>query len=88
MPFAPTGILHRVSGSRNRLPRGFERLHDQRLIQLHRAPKVAKSSLLEELHDLRPVFAPNRMEATMHGIIYLIGLIVVIMAILSFFGLR
>jgi hypothetical protein len=27
-------------------------------------------------------------EATMHGIIYLIGLIVVIMAILSFFGLR
>jgi hypothetical protein len=28
------------------------------------------------------------MEATMHGIIYLVGLIVVIMAILSFFGLR
>lgn len=28
------------------------------------------------------------MEATMHGLIYLIGLIVVIMAILSFFGLR
>jgi hypothetical protein len=28
------------------------------------------------------------LEATMHGIIYLIGLIVVIMAILSFFGLR
>jgi hypothetical protein len=27
-------------------------------------------------------------EATMHGLIYLIGLIVVIMAILSFFGLR
>jgi hypothetical protein len=27
-------------------------------------------------------------EATMHGIIYLVGLIVVIMAILSFFGLR
>jgi hypothetical protein len=27
-------------------------------------------------------------EASMHGIIYLIGLIVVIMAILSFFGLR
>ena len=33
-------------------------------------------------HQLRP-------EATvMHGIIYLVGLIVVIMAILSFFGLR
>jgi len=28
------------------------------------------------------------LEETMHGIIYLIGLIVVIMAILSFFGLR
>jgi hypothetical protein len=28
------------------------------------------------------------MEAAMHGLIYLIGLIVVIMAILSFFGLR
>jgi hypothetical protein len=29
-----------------------------------------------------------RMETNMNGIIYLIGLIVVIMAILSFFGLR
>jgi hypothetical protein len=28
------------------------------------------------------------VEAMMHGLIYLIGLIVVIMAILSFFGLR
>jgi len=28
------------------------------------------------------------MEALMNGLIYLIGLIVVIMAILSFFGLR
>jgi hypothetical protein len=28
------------------------------------------------------------MEATMHQIIYLVGLIVVILAILSFFGLR
>jgi hypothetical protein len=27
-------------------------------------------------------------EATMHGIIYLVGLIVVVLAILSFFGLR
>jgi hypothetical protein len=27
-------------------------------------------------------------EATMHGLIYLVGLIVVIMAVLSFFGLR
>jgi hypothetical protein len=30
----------------------------------------------------------RQMEATMNGLIYLIGLIVVIMAILSFFGLR
>jgi hypothetical protein len=29
-----------------------------------------------------------QQEAKMHGLIYLIGLIVVIMAILSFFGLR
>jgi hypothetical protein len=28
------------------------------------------------------------LEATMHGIIYLIGLIVVVLFILSFFGLR
>jgi hypothetical protein len=27
-------------------------------------------------------------EAAMHGLIYLVGLVVVIMAILSFFGLR
>jgi hypothetical protein len=31
---------------------------------------------------------PNLTEAHMHGLIYLIGLIVVILAILSFFGLR
>jgi hypothetical protein len=30
----------------------------------------------------------ERMEAPMNGLIYLVGLIVVIMAILSFFGLR
>ena len=41
------------------------------------------------------VFVANRRrrdadltEATMHGIIYLVGLVVVILAILSFFGLR
>jgi hypothetical protein len=28
------------------------------------------------------------LEAKMHGIIYLVGLVVVILAILSFFGLR
>jgi hypothetical protein len=30
----------------------------------------------------------RKQEATLNGLIYLIGLIVVIMAILSFFGLR
>ena len=30
----------------------------------------------------------NPTEPTMHGIIYIVGLIVVILAILSFFGLR
>jgi hypothetical protein len=28
------------------------------------------------------------LEVTMHGIIYIVGLIVIILAILSFFGLR
>ncbi len=28
------------------------------------------------------------LEATMHGIVYLVGLIVIILAVLSFFGLR
>jgi hypothetical protein len=31
---------------------------------------------------------PHRLEASMHGLIYLIGLIVVIMFILSLLGLR
>ncbi len=32
--------------------------------------------------------ARNFMEATMNGLIYLVGLVVVILAVLSFFGLR
>jgi hypothetical protein len=36
----------------------------------------------------RGVDAAGHLEAIMNGIIYLIGLIVVIMAILSLFGLR
>jgi hypothetical protein len=35
-----------------------------------------------------PLFPRSSQEAAMNGIIYLIGLIVVILAILSFFGLR
>ena len=34
-----------------------------------------------------PAYRPA-LEATMHGIIYLVGLIVVLLAVLSFFGLR
>jgi hypothetical protein len=39
-------------------------------------------------HTSRAAVVRERMEALMNGLIYLIGLIVVIMAILSFFGLR
>ena len=35
-----------------------------------------------------PLFPRSSQEEAMNGIIYLIGLIVVILAILSFFGLR
>jgi hypothetical protein len=48
----------------------------------------------QELSPPSPVFSATappsreRKEVRMHGLIYLIGLIVVIMAILSFFGLR
>jgi predicted membrane channel-forming protein YqfA (hemolysin III family) len=35
-----------------------------------------------------PLFPRSLQEEAMNGIIYLIGLIVVILAILSFFGLR
>jgi hypothetical protein len=35
-----------------------------------------------------PLFPRSSQEVAMNGIIYLIGLIVVILAILSFFGLR
>jgi hypothetical protein len=37
---------------------------------------------------VRVVTGGNFAERHMHGLIYLIGLIVVILAILSFFGLR
>lgn len=63
----------------------------------------ASSSVLETLFCVSPeplgsahVWGATRlldgrsqpMEATMHGLIYLVGLIVVILAVLSFFGLR
>jgi hypothetical protein len=36
----------------------------------------------------RGLKAGNFKEATMNGLIYLVGLVVVILAVLSFFGLR
>jgi len=43
---------------------------------------------LSRLHPISSVASNQAAEARMNGLIYLIGLIVVIMAILSFFGLR
>ena len=40
------------------------------------------------LFPTAPVLLPATEEEHMHGIIYIVGLIVVILAILSFFGLR
>lgn len=56
-----------------------------------RLPMPAHLSGREELCEFLaglPHRTIHRTEANMNGIIYLIGLIVVIMAILSFFGLR
>ena len=52
-------------------------LHGPRLVELF----ITKTSLCSA--GVRPA-----LEATMHGIIYLVGLIVVLLAVLSFFGLR
>ena len=47
-----------------------------------------RSCAVEPLQPCSVISAIFLQEATMNGIIYLIGLIVVILAILSFFGLR
>jgi hypothetical protein len=52
-----------------------------------RASRRAPTELLQPASVVFSDFV-HVMEATMHGIIYLVGLIVVILAILSFFGLR
>ncbi len=43
---------------------------------------------MKELWQEWGVCFHTTLEANMHGIIYLVGLVVVILAILSFFGLR
>ena len=53
--------------------------------------KIASAAIfIWNFHRAAPLFVRFRAskEATMNGIIYIIGLIVVILAILSFFGLR
>lgn len=49
-----------------------------------------KDDRAEELARFGPVLfaVAKTLEADMDGIIYLVGLIVIVMAILSFFGLR
>jgi hypothetical protein len=49
---------------------------------------TATTEPARELYLRYAVSAVHNSEIPMHGLIYLIGLIVVIMAILSFFGLR
>ena len=54
-------------------------------------PPVAPIKGLSGTGTLKPLYHCQRIqfkEVDMNGLIYLIGLIVVIMAILSFFGLR
>jgi hypothetical protein len=41
-----------------------------------------------ELWWLLAIISPQDMEDSMNGLIYLVGLVVVILAVLSFFGLR
>ena len=58
-----------------------------------RANPMGKSIQARRNYRLRPPFVCQSLELTavealMNGIIYIIGLIVVIMAILSFLGLR
>lgn len=49
----------------------------------------ARGKVLEPFAAVRLIFSQLKTrEKTMHGIIYIVGLIVVIMAVLSLFGLR
>jgi hypothetical protein len=50
--------------------------------------EAAAAYKFRNLQSLGRLSASVCMEETMDGLIYLIGLIVIIMAILSFFGLR
>src|SRR5262245_52934848 len=73
-----------------RYPQGVARNVGFLTKRRRRFPVPEPSWLPERFVHALESTAPSRggQEATMHGIIYLIGLIVVIMAILSLFGLR
>ena len=47
-----------------------------------------RAELCQSRQIVAPEMAAGLTEETMHGLIYLVGLIVVSLAILSFFGLR
>jgi hypothetical protein len=49
---------------------------------------LMNSGTLPIPNDCRVQNGAGHMEETMNGLIYLVGLIVVILAVLSFFGLR
>jgi hypothetical protein len=61
---------------------------------LNMTPRVSSTRLREQLIDMRvnhgnaPRARLKSEEATMNGIIYLVGLVVVVMAVLSLLGLR
>jgi hypothetical protein len=70
------------SGSSDRpLPQGSDHREQSPLV----APRKTE---LSQSHIVGLAILASSRRRTMHGLIYLIGLIVVIMAILSFFGLR
>ena len=48
----------------------------------------SKRALVEPLVSIRAFKCHSIRESSMHGIIYLVGLVVVVLAVLSLFGLR
>jgi hypothetical protein len=72
--FHPVALIGSCAGYRTGLGSSMTKRH-------HQIPGNLR-------HSVRLVASQGEGEVAMNGLIYLIGLIVVIMAILSFFGLR
>ena len=53
-----------------------------------RPDELSRRELFSTKPSLCSAGVSTGLEATMHGIIYIVGLIVVLLAVLSFFGLR